>query len=192
MKLLRPNKKLKKSQSKVLKFSLPAGRTCPMAGECRRYCYASKGTFKFKGSVAAHERNLQLSKQPKFSDRISTEIKAMHKRPAYIRIHDAGDFYSCAYLIKWIEVAAANPNIKFYAYTKSVSLLKSQANLPENFKVIYSYGGLEDAMIDPETDRHARIFASKEELLAAGYVNAMDNDTVACDNPNHRIGLVAH
>jgi hypothetical protein len=46
-------------------------------------------------------------------------------------------------------------------------------------------------MINPDSDRHARIFKTESELIAAGYANASNNDLIAIgDNP--KIGLLAH
>jgi hypothetical protein len=37
-----------------------------------------------------------------------------------VRIHVSGDFYSEAYFLAWIDVAKQRPDVKFYAYTKSL------------------------------------------------------------------------
>jgi len=46
-------------------------------------------------------------------------------------------------------------------------------------------------MIDASSDRHARIFKTEAELIAAGYANASENDLIAIGN-NPKIGLLAH
>jgi hypothetical protein len=84
-----------------------------------------------------------------------------------------------------------NPKVKFYAYTKQVKMFKG-LELPENFVVIFSYGGKQDALINPETDRHAAVFKSLSDLLAAGYVDSSKDDSIAHMSENHRIGLVYH
>lgn len=43
-------------------------------------------------------------------------------RKTYIRIHDSGDFYSQAYLDKWVTIIKANPAKRFYCYTTSLHL----------------------------------------------------------------------
>jgi hypothetical protein len=47
-------------------------------------------------------------------------------------------------------------------------------------------------MIDTETMRHSKIFESIEELEAQGYTNASNDDLIAINENNHRIGLLSH
>ena len=59
MKLLTQNSKLKKTSlitgKKTLDFALPAISTCPMAGKCKKYCYANKGAYLWPNVKAKHE-----------------------------------------------------------------------------------------------------------------------------------------
>jgi hypothetical protein len=88
-------------------------------------------------------------------------------------------------------VAESAPDVLFYAYTKEVAAAKA-ARLPSNVVLIYSYGGTQDALIDPEADRHDDVFPSAEALEAAGYVNFAASDLIAPLHPSHRIGIVAN
>ena len=88
-----------------------------------------------------------------------------------------------------LEISIAE-NISRSAYSKSLPLFDG-VKLPENFILIKSEGGKRDDLINPSVDRHARIFKTVDELLAAGYANASDNDLVAIGN-NKNIGLVIH
>jgi hypothetical protein len=115
------------------------------------------------------------------------EIKK--KKASHIRIHDSGDFYSREYLHKWFKVMDSLPNVKFYAYTKALPLFEGET-LPANFTLIKSIGGKRDDLIKSD-DRHAKIFKSEADLLAAGYSNASENDLVAIGN-NYKVGLLAH
>ena len=49
------------------------------------------------------------------------------------------------------------PDVLFYAYTKEVTMLKGVV-VPDNFRVVFSYGGQEDDAIDRSVDRHADVF----------------------------------
>jgi hypothetical protein len=69
--------------------------------------------------------------------------------------------------------------------------LTKQGKIPNNFTLIYSYGGLADSLIDPNTDRHSAVFDSIESLTMAGYSDTTENDLSAIGE-NHRIGLVYH
>lgn len=199
MALLSKNAKMKRSQngkySRIFNFTIPAFqtkegfRTCPMAGVCASGCYAKMGAYVWPKVYAKHAENLALTQTESFVSAMSDEIKRV--KPDLVRIHDAGDFYSAEYLDKWLKIIQSFPNVQFYAYTKSVSLIKSAGILPSNFTVIFSLGGKEDSKIDPTTDRHSRVFPSLESLLAAGYVDTSHDDTNAIGE-NHRIGLVYH
>jgi hypothetical protein len=83
------------------------------------------------------------------------------------------------------------PQVKFYAYTKMVSLINNDKyNLPNNFKYIYSYGGKEDNLIDINKDRHSKVFSS-ELVIPTNYINATDNDLLAIGD-NKKIALCYH
>ena len=69
---------------------------------------------------------------------------------------------------------------------------RKQGKIPNNFKVIYSEGGLADKLIDCQNDRHSRVFGSKDALISAGYDDASKDDTVAFSSLTGKIGLVYH
>jgi hypothetical protein len=64
--------------------------------------------------------------------------------------------------------------------------------LPKNFRVIFSYGGKQDALIDSKNHFHSLVFDSLEALTAAGYVDGSHDDMVAALGENKKIGLVYH
>ncbi len=192
MELLTQNGKLKKTSKvtglRVYNFGIPAQDTCLWAGECKKYCYASKGAYIWSNVKPAFQRRLDATKQDNFAQVMIAEI--VRRKANVIRIHDSGDFYSREYLHKWFKVMDSLPQVKFYAYSKSLPLLQGE-QLPDNFTLIKSEGGKRDDLIDPSVDRHARIFKTEAELIAAGYANASNNDLIAIDS-NPRIGLLAH
>lgn len=192
MELLTQNSKLKKTSKtnnlRIFNFGIPAQDTCIWAGECKKYCYASKGTYIWSNVKPAFKRRLEATKQDNFPQVMIDEI--VKRKADIIRIHDSGDFYSREYLHKWFKVMDSLPQVKFYAYSKSLPLLDG-IKLPDNFTLIKSEGGKRDDLIDPSIDRHARIFKTEAELIASGYANASENDLIAIgDNP--KIGLIAH
>ena len=198
MGLLTQNKKMRKSSGQgvaVFNFGIPAftsitgQKTCPNAGACVKTCFARGGAYVFNVVKNAYEVKFAVTQSPVFVSLIDSELqrqKRKHKRIA-VRIHDSGDFYSEEYLQKWLLIIKNNPETTFYAYTKRVSLMK-RTKLPDNFKVIYSFGGKEDSLIDIEKDAHSFVFPDKKSLIKAGYDNATDNDLVA--TKSKRVGLV--
>ena len=167
MNLLTQNTKLKRTSKqlglRVFNFGIPAYKsasgklTCPFADKCVEFCYARKGAYIWSNVQPAFEKRYQITKQHDFVDIMSVEIAK--KKPDYVRVHDSGDYYSKKYLIKWLEIAAIHPHIKFYSYTNCVEMLKN-VDLPDNYDIIYSDSGKQVHMIDQTKDRHTRIFHS--------------------------------
>ena len=192
MEISKYNKKLvatgKANECKIIAFDLPAGITCPFKGACYEGCYARAGTYPL------HEKklmkNFEDSKKDSFVEdminRLSYEILAT--RPTYVRLHSSGDFYSPEYLAKWVKIAGAYPTVIFYAYTKCVQWIKS-ATLPENMKICFSYGGVQDHLIQPG-DCNARVYEHMADIEPSGYVsgNADDLTMFKADN----VGLAYH
>tara|TARA_R100000541_G_scaffold24676_1_gene34323 strand:+ start:91 stop:693 length:603 start_codon:yes stop_codon:yes gene_type:complete len=200
MNLLTQNAKLKKTskinKTKIFNFSIPAYKTksgkitCPFAKECIKYCYAQKGNYtRFPIVKQLMEQKYEITKQDNFNTLMNEEIKK--KKAKYIRIHDSGDFYSIKYLLKWVDIANANKEIIFYAYTKSIKFFKGEVNIPKNLKIIFSEGSKTDNLINTIKDRHARIFKDLTTLLNAGYIDASNNDLKAITT-NKKVGLVYH
>ncbi|KKM06828.1 hypothetical protein LCGC14_1740130 [marine sediment metagenome] len=189
MNYLNTNSALKKD--KIFKFSLPVKKTCKGAKECLKFCYATKGAYMvYKKTVdKAHARNFKFSKSMFFASRIVEEID--RRKIKIVRIHDCGDFYNQVYLNKWTEIAKNLPDTRFYAYTKSLQLdFKAFTRLP-NTKIIQSFGGKHDDLIDFDKP-HARVFNTDYELWARGYVDSSYSDLVALNTKSLFIGLTKH
>ena len=202
MNLLTQNSKLKKTSKelglRVFNFGIPAYKsasgklTCPFADECIKFCYAKKGAYIWSNVQPVFEKRYQLTKTDKFIPAMIDEI--VNKRPDYIRVHDSGDYYSPAYLEKWLRIARTFPEIKFYSYTNCVNMLKN-VDLPNNYDIIFSDSGKQKHMIDQAIDRHTKIFNSYDELKSKGYIDASNIDLYATkwfNKDNINIGLIAH
>lgn len=190
---------------------------CPNAGPCARVCYARFGTYRFSNVARRHRANLQyvLDEPERWRQQMIDELAARRFRPSgaaheldhdpldefvanwiatggrAVRIHDAGDFFADWYLQLWVEIALSTPDVLFYAYTKEVEMLKA-ATLPTNLRIVFSTGGLQDHLIDMARDRHADVFPTASDLVAAGYYDQEANDLLAVVAPSHRIGIVAN
>ena len=201
MNLLTQNSKLKKTSKelglRVFNFGIPAYKsasgklTCPMADSCVKFCYAKKGAYIWSNVKPAFEKRYQLSKTDDFVEAMNAEIRK--KKPDYVRVHDSGDYYSRAYLKKWIEVAIHNPNVRFYSYTNMVDMML-KASLPDNYDIIFSDSGKQKHLIDERKHRHTKIFKSNDDLNSAGYTDASSIDLHATRwfNNTVKVGLVFH
>lgn len=200
MQLLTQNSDLKKTG--IYGWTLPAHvvtltngekfNTCPNAGVCGAFCYAKQGAYQFNNVKRAHIAKLELvlSDPDKWVQMMLTELKKKKYEGKYIRIHDSGDFFSLGYAERWLLIAKLTPHSIFYTYTKEVKMLKQLTwAFPSNFIVIYSYGGKQDHLIDPETDRHSDVFTDYDQMIALGYNDIGEDDKQAAIHPNHKVGL---
>ena len=195
--IFQQNKKMGKASVLTYNFALPAISTCPGADKCKSFCYAALEQIRYPSANDYRNRMLDLTKSSDFIPAINGELSRLVKKAKgqriAIRIHSSGDFYSTEYALKWITIASQNPDIIFYAYTKSVAVFKhiqKTQSLPINFIIIFSLGGRQDKLIDVNVDRHSRIFSSVEQAVELGYDLANEDDTVAWSTTNNRIGLI--
>lgn len=203
-KLLSQNSELRPDG--IFNWSLPAFavklsdgtnfNVCPKAGACASYCYARNGTYNFSNVKGRHIANLEytLYQPDEWYQQMLAEVSHPKMRGKYVRIHDAGDFYSEDYLRLWLKIATECPEVTFYCYTKEVSMFKRvvEPNCPENFRYLYSMGGKEDYLIDKEVDRHAEVFPDDAAILDAGYQNQDASDLLAITLPSNKIGIPAN
>lgn len=186
------NSKLKKSG--IVSFNLIPIVHCPLAGACKAFCYATVGQQAFASGVKRRAAAFKATLDPAFVQNMHAEIARWKRKIKAVRVHDSGDFYSMDYLRNWLEIARLNPDVKFYAYTKSLPFVHKAYELglvPPNFRLIQSVGGLADSRIRTDLP-HARIFGTLEELQAAGYADASETDDASAFGSNPLIGLVVH
>ena len=90
----------------------PHGGTCPGATpECLSFCYA----FAIKSSKPVwevYERNSQPLGQHE-------KLPPLPEGTQFVRIHVSGDFDTPRYILAWIDLIRENPDVKFWAYTRS-------------------------------------------------------------------------
>ena len=146
---------LKKTQ--VVGFDLPAGYTCPCASLCKSYanpqtgkivdgkdmqfrCYAASIEAVYKNVRLAHWDNFNTLKVCESPEKMAAAImEAMPKGIKIIRIHASGDFFSSDYFQAWVMVANQMPDVQFFGYSKVLPYV--MAAKPDNFHLIYSFGG---------------------------------------------------
>ena len=201
MKLLTQNSDLKKTG--IYGWTLPAHwiklsngkqfNTCPNAGACAAFCYAKTGAFMFKNVRAAHIKKLEmvLYEPEKWIEMMNEELAKAKYEKKYIRLHDSGDFFSIDYAIAWFKIMNANPQCTFYAYTKEVEMFKYtlKDQIPNNFILIYSFGGKQDHMIDKEKDRNADVYTDYERMITEGYYDIERDDKLAAIGESNKVGI---
>lgn len=186
--LLGKNEKMKHSNDLNIQFfdlGIPAAKalvynekkeeftlvnTCPGMGTCTINCFAMKGGFVIFINSAVYLTkviNFLLNDpdgfEAKLTREISNKIKNQGKKGIDVRIrwHDAGDFFSPAYLELAFDIARKFPQVKFYAYTKLSSVAHSEK--PSNFLTRFSTGAKrsEQNKIELNKDYAAEIVPSE-------------------------------
>jgi len=162
---------------KIPSFAIPPGLTCPKASTCKNHCFAMSGHTEYVQMVRdTHSAALGLSERDDFVEKVNTLIqkkwknakKPDPKKP--YRIHAWGDFYSNAYAKKWVQIIKDNPNVFFYAYTKSFTMPAIKMLMDDikkkkvkNAKIIQSLNGKSDKDIDPKAPI-AVVFKSRSDM----------------------------
>lgn len=171
--------------------------TCPSAGICATLCYARTGTYRFPGVIAAHTRNLEMviSDPDGWEQTMTAELTHRRYRDKWVRIHDAGDFFSDEYLNAWMRIARSTPDVTFYAYTREISRFRrcvEQGQCPDNFLYVFSLGGKEDKLIDLKNDRHSDVFPTLDSATAAGYTSQHEDDRQCVTLPTNKIAVISN
>lgn len=172
-------------------FSLPSGWTCPAAKDCHskailkagKYtiqdgkdtkfrCFSATQEVVYKGVREQRQYNFKLLREARTAARMSELIsESLPNNATVIRVHVGGDFFNFDYMYAWTLVAHANPNITFYAYTKSLDYwvnLKAKNFIPNNFKLNASKGGRHDALIYQHKLKYAEVVFSEKEAKDKG------------------------
>ena len=190
----------KLAKDRIISFNLPAFRSasgqvvCHSASVCALLCYARQGRYIMPNVQQPREHNLEYLNthtSAEFIHDAVNDLCRLHPSWRMVRMHDSGDFLSDAYFLAWCEIARQCRHLKFYAYTKRISMVTALRHLmPDNMHVIQSVGGLEDSLIDTAYP-HAVIFQNEDALEAAGYTNGTKSEYPAYSGCI-TIGLVYH
>jgi hypothetical protein len=192
---------------KVYSLDLLSGYSCPFAKAClskavvgkdgRRTikdgphnefrCFSASQEVQYTNVYNLRKHNFDTLKQNKDDwPLMYLELwKSIPKDAGIVRIHVAGDFFNENYLRAWIQLAMANSDILFYAYTKSLKYWDALVNeIPENLVLTASYGGRDDWMIDYCGFRSAKVVFSEAEAVELDLI--IDHDDSHAANPTWR------
>lgn len=136
----------KVSKTKNVAFSMAAGPgfSCPGATEACFSCYAQKGQFAAGShSYTLNAGNFNLMKKLSDSGQVDKMAEMLNallvgKVKNLFRIHTSGDFFSQNYVDAWGKVIKANPNIRFWTYTRSFMFNFKELTKNKNFLLFAS------------------------------------------------------
>ena len=189
----------------IATFSMPAGRTCPMALDCKATadretgkitdgpdatfrCFAASAEAAFPSVRGARWRNFDLLRGAKTTKGMADLILAsLPTWATAVRVHVSGDFYNLAYFRAWRSIATKRPELLFYAYTKSAHLLPHRSEMPSNFRVTISDGTRADIAAARKKGYFVAsvVFTTETDL-------AIDHDDSHAMEATHDFALLLH
>jgi hypothetical protein len=177
---------------KVYSLDLLSGWSCPFAHECKSKatetgeiskagnprmkivdgkhtkfrCFSASQEALLPNVYKLRKGNFNALRDMHINDMIHYLHTDLPTDAGIIRIHVAGDFFSSDYMQAWYNVAMMNPNVLFYAYTKSIRYwqfhIKEYPTL-DNLVLTASYGGSDDELIQEYGLRSATVVFSESE-----------------------------
>jgi hypothetical protein len=167
---------------KVSHFSLPAGWSCPFAGNCMTKVnhgqlerYGSR--FTCFAAVQEYDHTIASRRWHNFntlecaSEEEMVEL-LLHNLPATtetLLVHYSGDFFSADYFRAWMEVARRRPDMRFAAQTTSIDYwVKNRHLVPTNFHLVASVHSSQNRLIKEHNLQYSAVVFSEEELKDFG------------------------
>ena len=192
---------------KIYSLDLLSGYSCPSAKKClskavvqdngkRKIkdgkhtefrCFSASQEVQYTNVYNSRKHNFDLLRKQNHEEMVKLINSSLPENAGIVRIHVAGDFFSLPYMHAWYTVAALNPNVLFYAYTKSLKFWVGGINeLPilHNFVLTASYGGRDDHMIDEFNLRSTKVVFS--EAIASVLGLEIDHDDSHAAKPSLR------
>ena len=128
-----------KLSNSIAIFNLLAIESCGNCSSCRNTCYAMKAQIQYKNTYTKRALNQYLAGNQLDTLKHMLLTQIVNERPEFVRIHEAGDFLSQAYINMWSELIQFFPDVKFYAYTKVLDLYDFSYILSlKNFNLVNS------------------------------------------------------
>ena len=192
---------------KIYSLDLLSGYSCPSAKKClskavvqdngkRKIkdgkdtefrCFSASQEVQYTNVYNSRKHNFDLLRKQNHEEMVKLINSSLPENAGIVRIHVAGDFFSLPYMHAWYMVAALNPNVLFYAYTKSLRYWVGGINeLPilHNFVLTASYGGTHDHMINEFNLRSTKVVFSEAEAVELGL--EIDHDDSHAAKPSLR------
>ena len=186
-------------------FGLPSGKafSCPGATSvCEKICYAGNLERVFKGVRAVLESNWnqlkdadQLTMVALLLEMIDDFRAECDKRNAekLFRIHWDGDFFSKDYVLAWSFVIRLNPDIQFWAYTRSDFAVPTLIDIP-NLSLYFSADEANRELAIELKNKYGVKLAYLAKDFATGksdFAELQDKSAIPCPENNKKIGLIS-
>jgi hypothetical protein len=188
-------------------FGLPSGVafSCPGATSfCEKICYAGKLEKIYKGVKNVLLHNWELVKDASESelffmlDDMVYDFKVETKRindkggiATYdFRIHWDGVFFSREYASAWANVIRANPEVRFWAYTRSLDVVDILADIP-NLSLYLSSDPVNREAVNAASVRYGVPVASLADTFSEAREAMPEGKAYNCPENGGRIPLIS-
>lgn len=188
-------------------LSLLSGYACPQANKCMAKvdiktkklidgpnqiyrCFSASQEVQYPNVFDQRKYNFDLLRACKTSEEMADLIQSSLPvtKKKIIRLHVAGDFFNQNYFDAWMIVANNNPDLTFYAYTKSLNFWINRLDqIPENLKLNASKGGRLDHLIDQYNLKSVQVVSTPEEAAELGLECDHDDTHAYAQNKNFAI-----
>lgn len=157
-------------------------------------CFSASQEVLYPAVYAQRLANFNMLRQLRGKNMVLLINRSLPTDAKVVRIHVGGDFFSQRYFDAWMAVAELNPNILFYAYTKSLNFwIKRKDTIPKNMKLTASRGGKFDHLITQHGLKEAVVVFSKEQAATLGLEIDKDDTHAFLDKyDNKSFGLLIH
>jgi len=156
-------------------FSTLPQFTCPGAGDCLKFCYSFKSWQYPDAFVRQCLNTWAILKRP---DLIAAQFGKLPKNIT-LRLYVDGDFDSDATFRFWMQLLKFRPDIATYGYSKSLEIVKRNADcVPANYSLNLSSGSIYD-----NTDLIQEI--EQFEFTRGRFIAVKVDQPVDYDNPEY-------
>lgn len=143
----------------VYSYSKLAELTCPgSTPECRSICYAKRIEGPLLEIYEINTNALVVPPPPKGAK--------------WLRLHVSGDFDSVGYICQWIHIVNINPDIQFWAYTRSwrVPNLLQHLELLRTQKNIQLFASMDESVIGEPPEGWRKAWIKGDSRIKKGLV----------------------
>lgn len=202
-----------KMSGKFYSFStMSGGINCPYAKECKSQAIQVGDRWKIQDGPHTVFRCFSASQEVLFpavrNQRIHNSqlytllaqnkdaamdslLNSIPKDAALIRVNVAGDIPTQPAFDLWNDVASLLPNVRFYAYTKSLPFWVKRLNsIAPNFILTASFGGWKDELISLYNLRYAKVVNSEYQARKLGLKIDHTDEMAAFPGPS--FALLVH
>lgn len=106
---------------RIFIWNLPPVITCPgMSDWCKCNCYNADERYdKFPIDKWCENLWWVLNDRKTLKEKIFSQLEEHKTKKTAVRLHSSGDFFSKEYIDFWKDIIRRNPDISFWAYTRS-------------------------------------------------------------------------